>query len=385
MPFSAIVCGKGGAGKSALINSLIGHVVAIEGKVDHTTQQLGSFSDAERNIYYDTPGLFDPQLDEVKALEEIQKARAVDVVVLASPVDDPRAGQRTEDVRLWKLIFSAFGPSVWQRAVYALTFANEVSADDLQARIQGAQQNMRANGISVIPFVACGWHARTVELPGWQAQLKSQFSTIAVAHRSPVPLQVQWRSVDASAVGNRSALQAKIEAERVSLAAEVQRQQQEAERQRAIQQAAQQRADRAQADLEQQRSQAAAEAQRRIEQERAAAAERDRVRQAAEAAAAEAKAAADALAALRSKKCTFSYVNLRRQYVVATGTEDTWDSLKATSQERRTSGGLAHGARYFRTIGQGPELFAIYAGSVYYHDQDRWSQYRSAKILSIDP
>jgi hypothetical protein len=35
-------------------------------------------------------------------------------------------------------------------------------------------------------------------------------------------------------------------------------------------------------------------------------------------------------------------------------------------------------ARYFETIGPGPELFAIIASAVYYHDQNQWFKYKSA-------
>eukprot|EP01062_Namystynia_karyoxenos_P024642 TRINITY_DN19623_c0_g1_i1.p1 TRINITY_DN19623_c0_g1~~TRINITY_DN19623_c0_g1_i1.p1 ORF type:complete len:241 (+),score=60.80 TRINITY_DN19623_c0_g1_i1:76-723(+) len=78
--------------------------------------------------------------------------------------------------------------------------------------------------------------------------------------------------------------------------------------------------------------------------------------------------------------CRFEYVPLStRVWTLADGVETTWEHLKAVSRERRTSGGLGPGARYFRTVSRGPELFAFFRGEFYYHDKDRWHKYISAR------
>ena len=76
--------------------------------------------------------------------------------------------------------------------------------------------------------------------------------------------------------------------------------------------------------------------------------------------------------------CSFSYVTLRTHLPCrATGVERTWEYLKR--EFNREGDGLPDpAARYFETVGSGPQLFATDATSVYYHDQQKWHQYRSA-------
>ncbi len=76
--------------------------------------------------------------------------------------------------------------------------------------------------------------------------------------------------------------------------------------------------------------------------------------------------------------CNFTYVTLRTNLPCRVmGIERTWEYLK--SEFDREGDGLSDPtAKYFETIGQGPQLFAVVENSVYYHDQQQWFKYRSA-------
>jgi len=52
------------------------------------------------------------------------------------------------------------------------------------------------------------------------------------------------------------------------------------------------------------------------------------------------------------------------------GVERTWDYLK-TEFERHSDGLSNPTAKYFETIGPGPELFAVDSLYVYYHDNTK--------------
>lgn len=76
------------------------------------------------------------------------------------------------------------------------------------------------------------------------------------------------------------------------------------------------------------------------------------------------------------KTCRFSYVRLLTNLPCdAFGIERTWDYLK--EEFNRQGDGLPD-AEYFETIGPGPQLFAVIGDKVFYHDDNKWSQYSSA-------
>lgn len=68
------------------------------------------------------------------------------------------------------------------------------------------------------------------------------------------------------------------------------------------------------------------------------------------------------------------------------GIKRTWDYLKEAFN--REGEGLPD-ARYYETMGPGPQLFAVIGEKVYYHDNNEWFQYSSATdvvhgTLSLD-
>ncbi len=85
--------------------------------------------------------------------------------------------------------------------------------------------------------------------------------------------------------------------------------------------------------------------------------------------------------------CKFTLVSIRTLLPCnVLGVERTWEYLK--QEFYRQSDGLPD-AKYYETIGPGPQLFAVVGDTVYYHDEEKWFPYTSATniehgIMNID-
>ena len=76
--------------------------------------------------------------------------------------------------------------------------------------------------------------------------------------------------------------------------------------------------------------------------------------------------------------CSFIFFSLRNNLPCrVTGIERTWKYLK-NEFDREGDGLPDPTAKYFETIGPGPQLFAVVISSVYYHDEQQWFKYKSA-------
>ena len=74
--------------------------------------------------------------------------------------------------------------------------------------------------------------------------------------------------------------------------------------------------------------------------------------------------------------CAFTFISLRTSLPCRTfGIERTWNYLKEECD--RHSDGLPD-AKYYETIGPGPQLFAVVGDTVYYHFNEKWFSYRTA-------
>jgi len=83
--------------------------------------------------------------------------------------------------------------------------------------------------------------------------------------------------------------------------------------------------------------------------------------------------------------CRFEYIPYSTKVrTTVDAFEASWDWLKQVSREKRTSDGVGPGARYFKVVSRGPELFAIHDNQFYYHDNDKWIPFKSVKPLFID-
>ena len=124
-----LATGKFAAGKSALINGLIGEEVATESEsLDQETTEVKKYF---RNIdgvlfnVWDSPGIEANTEDEAVNMEKIAtKVREADLLLFCTRMDESRL--RKQDLNTIIHFTKAFGEDVWHHTVFALTFANMV-------------------------------------------------------------------------------------------------------------------------------------------------------------------------------------------------------------------------------------------------------------------
>lgn len=124
-----LITGKTGTGKSTLINGIIGRNVTEVGyKLNPTTSKVAEFNRTTRGVrmrVYDSPGLQDGTNNETAYIQDIvKKCEKVDLVLYTVRMTDNR--MNTGDVEAMKKLTVALGEEFWERAIFALTFANEV-------------------------------------------------------------------------------------------------------------------------------------------------------------------------------------------------------------------------------------------------------------------
>ena len=127
-----LITGRTGAGKSALVNSIVGEYVAEEG--DSPYGQTTDVTIYEKNIedvtvtIYDSPGLQDgirKNLEEAYLKDLEEKCKEVDLILYCIRMNDKmRPSEYDAIVKLSR----AFGmDKFWQNTLFVLTFANEIS------------------------------------------------------------------------------------------------------------------------------------------------------------------------------------------------------------------------------------------------------------------
>ena len=126
------VCGLTGAGKSTILNAIVGKEVFTEGHhLHHQTLKVSShtWSDDDNNFevtVYDTPGFEDDSGDAEKYKADIRKNCAdVDLLLYCISVEEFQA-MLNRDKKTLKELHQVFDETVWSHCVIVLTFANAI-------------------------------------------------------------------------------------------------------------------------------------------------------------------------------------------------------------------------------------------------------------------
>ena len=176
-----LVVGKTGVGKTSLINSVAGEIVAEEGD----DLDIGTFTIESHQVthessgttctirFWDTPGLFDMTKRSDSYVDKIRdKYEHCDVVLYCTDMTDTRVTQ--QDKRTIDTFTEPLGVAFWKRSIFVLTFANYVVDPRSGATAEYFEQKRRllqdsyckviretgisADAVSKIPFVPAGYH-----------------------------------------------------------------------------------------------------------------------------------------------------------------------------------------------------------------------------------
>ncbi len=132
-PLRILVVGSFGSGKSCLVNSLVGQVVArdyssISGGTTAISQYDGEVKTKTESYcltVVDTPGL-QSSLENDQLLKEITpKHYDSNVVLVCFNVTRERVTK--DDITVIKQLTDSFGTEMWKKAVFVLTFSNQLS------------------------------------------------------------------------------------------------------------------------------------------------------------------------------------------------------------------------------------------------------------------
>ena len=132
-PIHILMTGRTGAGKSTLVNGLVGKVVAEEG-ADLTTgtKEVVSYEftiNGTKFVVFDSPGLQDAYLNDMNTLEHIRKklvAQCSEIELVVYCLDMTHTRIDASDATAIEHLTQGFTAELWKRAVFVLTFANRV-------------------------------------------------------------------------------------------------------------------------------------------------------------------------------------------------------------------------------------------------------------------
>ena len=81
-------------------------------------------------------------------------------------------------------------------------------------------------------------------------------------------------------------------------------------------------------------------------------------------------------------RMAFSFCSYSGRKVLVRGFQTTWPWLVEKSFQPRGDS-MPVEAKYYKTVGPGPELFAIADGKVFYNNEMKWHMYKSANLESF--
>ena len=135
-PFTMMVAGRAGAGKSSTVNSLLGQASAKVSEHERGTAGVTSYSREIAGIAFniiDTPGLGDIDHDP-HTCDDLKKRREhINCMLCVTALDQPR--QDTVDGHTLKKLYEIFPDALQNRSVVVLTKADLVLTADYGAKL----------------------------------------------------------------------------------------------------------------------------------------------------------------------------------------------------------------------------------------------------------
>ena len=128
-----LITGKTGSGKSSLINGLVGRTVTKEGEeLTSSTKHVSGYAFCQGDVKFlvvDSPGLQDLETEDKEEFDFIKQqlvciSLSFDLVIYCIDMTSKRV-DNSDKLAICHLT-ECFGESIWENAVFTLTFANDV-------------------------------------------------------------------------------------------------------------------------------------------------------------------------------------------------------------------------------------------------------------------
>ena len=122
--------GRTGVGKSTLINSLVGKVVATEGdSLEPETMEVQSYTTCLNGVdvtVWDSPGLQDGTGNNVRYVQEMRAkcGTGYDLVVYCIKMTETRF--TSDEIEAIKILTNEFGEGIWMNVLFVLSCVNQV-------------------------------------------------------------------------------------------------------------------------------------------------------------------------------------------------------------------------------------------------------------------
>ena len=142
------ISGRTGAGKSTLVNGLVGKKVAEEGDtLNPETSVVKSYKGVHGSVHvtvWDSPGLQDGTKNELQYLADIkEKCTDIDIFIYCVSLTQTRFFKGCADSIAMKKLTDALGKEIWGNAMFVLTFAN-LAEDSDSAFLQEENKEKKA-------------------------------------------------------------------------------------------------------------------------------------------------------------------------------------------------------------------------------------------------